>query len=272
MDGPQQRLGAACPPNSAFYICPNQPSGFLGCCGIDPCGSGDGTCPWERLASATFNASAYDLIPAQGCMDAGSQWYTCAYTTPPFMGCCVENACAKGGGCAQELVRAARLSGRPEAARAFTLGWRGAATVEKSGEASAAGKTNTTREGEAAEGQMGSGVVAGIVAGSVIGGVAVFALLMLWWRGRAKRMGRGQGSETATESSFVQSVPRGCARGCGCYRDSMRRQEPLKPVDAPYLRSKAAFGHEGQDAWLSRALPPRPIDAVELEDATTRHR
>ncbi|PHH59623.1 hypothetical protein CDD81_2808 [Ophiocordyceps australis] len=280
MAGPGKRIGAACPPNSDFYICADRPSRFLGCCGIDPCRLADGNCPAERLAMATFNASAYHLIPAQACIDPASKWYTCAYTTPPFMGCCVENACGKG--CAVEMLRAASLSTRAEAAGIFTLGWGGepstptlrpsAPTLRPSAQAT---PINNGTSNQDEDGRIRHGVVAGIVTGSVIGGIALFAVLLFWWRRRvAREQARrrdGTSSESMTGSSFIQSMPQSCDKSCAARRESNTpRLAPTRSIEAPYLRH-AGFGERAKDEGLNKALPPRPIEAAELEDPRTQH-
>ena len=88
-----------------FYVCQGG-SNFIGCCNTSPCD--EAGCGQTALQPATFNASAYDQIHKQRC-GAGSEWYTCQKTNPPFMGCCKSDPCAWGN-CPSNDLTEARLS------------------------------------------------------------------------------------------------------------------------------------------------------------------
>ncbi|PHH65088.1 hypothetical protein CDD81_3486 [Ophiocordyceps australis] len=120
MAEPSARLGITCPKRGDFYTCVDRPasSRFMGCCTTDPCALTNGTCPDEQLQPASFGGGAYGLISAQACFDVKAEWYTCATTRPRFMGCCVHDACRMGH-CAQEYLRAARLSEDDDEAGVF---------------------------------------------------------------------------------------------------------------------------------------------------------
>ncbi|KAI0479341.1 hypothetical protein GGR56DRAFT_673267 [Xylariaceae sp. FL0804] len=109
-------LGLACPSGGDAYVCANLSSSsqFVGCCTADPCSTG-GMCAADALRPATYDPQANPNLPAQDCMastgdgggggaaDAGvvPWWYTCADTSPPFLGCCTVDACEsdQAGGC-----------------------------------------------------------------------------------------------------------------------------------------------------------------------------
>ncbi|OAQ97657.1 hypothetical protein LLEC1_07995 [Akanthomyces lecanii] len=111
-------FGIKCPGDSQFYN-GNNTATFLGCCAIDPATTSDGLCPDDGLRATTFNPTAYSSIPKQECMgnDSSALWYVCAYTKPPFMGCCAARACDEG--CAQADLRPAKLSSNIEDANVF---------------------------------------------------------------------------------------------------------------------------------------------------------
>ncbi|KAJ3517246.1 hypothetical protein NM208_g14730 [Fusarium decemcellulare] len=125
MDGqtPITNLGLACPYGGNFYICRDSPTQFIGCCKSDPCGERKGLCPDEHLRSASFEAKQYNQMLPQACINDNRdvKWYTCAGTTPSFLGCCAVNPCAKGACPAREL-RAAKLSDNSKNAEPFRGG------------------------------------------------------------------------------------------------------------------------------------------------------
>lgn len=89
--------GFKCPKGSKFYICEDTWAEFLGCCTKDPCADGSGMCLLENVRPASFEVDKYASLPAQDCLTSSSaNWYTCAYTDPPFIGCCDTNACSSG--------------------------------------------------------------------------------------------------------------------------------------------------------------------------------
>jgi hypothetical protein len=108
-------FGFSCPSGGQFYVCEGNTTEFLGCCNSNPC-LNDGVCPDDDLRVATFTKDRYEDLPREDCA-SGSEalWYTCAFNTPPFMGCCVDNPCATGEGCAAKDLRPAFLA--PEGAK-----------------------------------------------------------------------------------------------------------------------------------------------------------
>ena len=111
---PRQFFQPSCPSGGIFYACTSG-TNFVGCCtSTSACASG---CSDGSLQPASFNPSYYGQFQDQEC-PAGSQWYTCAATTPPFMGCCKSNPCS-GGGCPLGDVTAGFLSSNPKVAADF---------------------------------------------------------------------------------------------------------------------------------------------------------
>ena len=109
-------FGLSCPNGGNFYICENNATEFIGCCTTNPCTpESNGECLKANLRAASFLADKYADLPRQDCDDADSIkiWYTCAYTHPPFLGCCASNPCAAGL-CTSTDLRPAKLSGDAE--------------------------------------------------------------------------------------------------------------------------------------------------------------
>ncbi|KAH7002196.1 hypothetical protein EDB80DRAFT_720116 [Ilyonectria destructans] len=117
---PVPNLGLGCPKGGDFWICANKPGRFIGCCTSNPCETDDGVCPDDDLEPATFGKDAYAEIPGQACVSDNYlvQWYICAGTTPPFIGCCTVDPCEKGS-CPDASLKAARLSDLEENADKF---------------------------------------------------------------------------------------------------------------------------------------------------------
>ncbi|MCJ1401098.1 hypothetical protein MMC11_004310 [Xylographa trunciseda] len=110
----RQVFGPSCPSGGSWYAC-NSGTLFVGCCVAvnDPCQLG---CPDGGLEPASFDPTYYGEFPDQEC-PIGSEWYTCAYTSPPFMGCCKTGPCKAG--CPTGDLTAGFLSSNPAIAAAF---------------------------------------------------------------------------------------------------------------------------------------------------------
>ncbi|KAI0127357.1 hypothetical protein BJ170DRAFT_369977 [Xylariales sp. AK1849] len=122
INDPISDLGLSCPNGGAFYICQGSKVRFLGCCDVDPCADGSGTCPSSSLRAASFKSASYGDIPAETCEENGTNYgpdigYTCANDDPPFLGCCLKNPCDEG--CSQACLIAARLDDDPSKAAPF---------------------------------------------------------------------------------------------------------------------------------------------------------
>jgi hypothetical protein len=129
-------INPGCPAGGTWYACDaaDPPSQFIGCCRVDACQSND-ACPGPELAPASFDPASEGTFADQNCTQyaaAGgrppARFYTCALTSPPFMGCCRSDPCAHGGCPAADLVQAVLAEDRG-AAWGF-LGRLGNGTVE----------------------------------------------------------------------------------------------------------------------------------------------
>ncbi|KAL6716127.1 hypothetical protein ACLMJK_005693 [Lecanora helva] len=109
----RQSISPTCPSGGSWYACATD-TRFVGCCqGTDVCSHG---CSAGNLKPASFQPSDYDKLKDQEC-DAGSLWYTCQVTRPPFMGCCKTNPCSSG--CPSGDLTAGFLSSNPAIAAVF---------------------------------------------------------------------------------------------------------------------------------------------------------
>ncbi|VUC29621.1 unnamed protein product [Clonostachys rosea] len=156
------RLSVDCKEGGSFYVCQDKPVQFIGCCTLDPCKTDDGNCPTENLRNTTFDKLHYSQFKAQGCLSDDPQdiFYTCANTSPPFMGCCAQNAC-QSDGCAAANLSSAVLSKNKENASVFL-------------------PTETNSRA------LSPGATAGIAIGAVVGSLVIIVLGLMWFRRRAK--------------------------------------------------------------------------------------
>ena len=121
LTNPEELLGLGCPSGGEFYVCSDSSSRFVGCCTSDACKTSNGECPSHDLRAATFDASKYDQIYAQDCAPVKNHtaaFYTCSSDDPPFLGCCLSNACALGA-CPDKDLIAIKLSSNPAHAAVF---------------------------------------------------------------------------------------------------------------------------------------------------------
>ncbi len=195
----------------------NNVSAFLGCCTIDPGTTDDFLCPDGKVRPMMFNPDAYNKIPAQECLgnDANALWYSCAATSPPFLGCCTINPCNKGY-CPGGYLKGAKLNSKDELATLFLKGINfpirtstissssSASTASSSssstttttattlGQTTAATSATPTLSASATPESNASGhkgiqpaTIAGIVVGTAAATLAV-ALLIFWWLKRKR--------------------------------------------------------------------------------------
>ncbi|CAJ0550566.1 Ff.00g104960.m01.CDS01 [Fusarium sp. VM40] len=204
MSNAREHWGLSCTTGGRFYICEDDDTQFIGCCLSDPCGRNNGTCPDGDLRATTFASDTYADLPAQDCDNSQGvdNWYTCAYTTPPFLGCCSQNAC--GSGCPRNRLVPAKLS-KNENNRLNFLNPResgsttsstasetasataSSTTTAASGTSATASSTSAVEAGD--DGGLGTGAVAGIAVGAAVGGLIILILLfwLFWWKPREKK-------------------------------------------------------------------------------------
>ncbi|KAH6871998.1 hypothetical protein B0T10DRAFT_567989 [Thelonectria olida] len=238
-------FGLTCPSGGEFYICDRAETQFIGCCTSNPCTDGKGTCPDGDLRTASFNSDSYDELFKQDCDDPrGTEiWYTCKSNSPPFMGCCDENPCAKQS-CARSKLVPAMLSetennrlkflqpdGDSSSATASgTDDSKSTATATSSALASAS--TSAAAGGD--EGGLSTGAVAGIAAGATAIGLIVLGFLIwkCWWAPR-KRKQDGQQFKPVAPSMHHAGTP-------GTF---FSQQWPMGPYQQSLVSTPNAVSH-----------------------------
>ncbi|KAK7961116.1 hypothetical protein PG988_012330 [Apiospora saccharicola] len=179
-DNPISKFGLSCPTGGKFYICQDSPTQFLGCCDINPC-KNNGICPDNSLFNSSFSKSNYDDTLPEACVTDGL-WYTCSGTTPPFIGCCLENPCQQGT-CSPDKLRAAKLSSNQTEAAPF-LTSAAASTPTSSSISSSNTASPTPLASDSNSKSFPVGAIVGIVIGAVLA-IAVIAFLI--WRLRKSK-------------------------------------------------------------------------------------
>ena len=87
-------MAVSCPLNATFYAC-DFGERFLGCCANgSPAVTCIYGCPQEDLLPASFEKEDYDYTTRASC--TRGNWWSCADTSPPFLGCCLSNPCLNG--------------------------------------------------------------------------------------------------------------------------------------------------------------------------------
>ncbi|WZH47982.1 hypothetical protein QYS62_009146 [Fusarium acuminatum] len=197
MSSPREHWGLSCTTGGRFYICEDDDTQFMGCCLSDPCGRNNGTCPDGDLRATTFESDTYTDLPPQDCDNSQGvdNWYTCAFTTPPFLGCCSQNACASG--CPRNRLVPAKLSNNENNRLNFLHPRDGESTTSSTASETASATASSTSAVEASDNDgLGTGAIAGIAIGAAVGGLIILILLawLFWWKPRQKKK---QQSETA---------------------------------------------------------------------------
>lgn len=106
----RQVFEPSCPAGGEFYAC-DYGSRFVGCCTVEPCVNG---CAETQLKPASFLKEKYKDVTGALC-PGESNWWTCAGTTPPFLGCCKSNPCTQNGCPSKDLMAAILSPARSEA-------------------------------------------------------------------------------------------------------------------------------------------------------------
>lgn len=163
------QLGLSCPSKGQFYVCENAAIRFVGCCTVDPCADGSGSCPQSALTPASFSSDHYDTIPAQNCAapSNSSHWFTCQSSQPPFLGCCNVNAC-QNNGCPTDSLLSATLSDNTTDAQIFL-------SNAPSATSTATPSASSTPD---ASGSSGYSLSLGAILGIAIGCTALIAIIL----------------------------------------------------------------------------------------------
>ncbi|PSR81732.1 hypothetical protein BD289DRAFT_32640 [Coniella lustricola] len=215
-------LGLTCPDGGHFYVCQGNTTQFLGCCAVDPCAAGTGSCPQASLRNTSYTSDDYESIPAQACVASSSSsssssslplWYTCADTTPPFLGCCEgENPCVTGGcGGRNGTLTAARLSDNVTDALPFM-------TV-----------TSSSGQGDKMV-MLSTRATVGIAVGSALGALALGVILFLVYRRRERKK---QAEEQQKATAGPNRMPTVYDMGTP-YQDSTGFPSPPFPYTGGY--------------------------------------
>ncbi|KAL6915849.1 hypothetical protein ACHAPO_005306 [Fusarium lateritium] len=188
MSEARKHWGLSCTNGGQFYICEDDDTQFVGCCVNDPCGKNNGTCPDGDLRATTFDSDSYSDLPSQDCDNSQGvdNWYTCAFTNPPFLGCCSQNACASG--CPRDRLVPAKLS-EIENNRLDFLHPRSEKTTSSASETASATASSTSAANADDDEGLSTGATAGIAVGASVGGLFVLAMLawLFWLRPRQKK-------------------------------------------------------------------------------------
>jgi hypothetical protein len=181
--------GLSCPNGGRFYVCEDDDTKFIGCCINDPCGRNNGTCSDGDLRATTFDSDKYSQLPQQDCDNSQGvdNWYSCASTNPPFLGCCSQNACSSG--CPRAKLVPAKLS-EVENNRLNFLhpSGSGSSTTSSVSETASTTASSTSAVETTESDGLGAGSTAGIAVGASVGGLIVLILVawLFWWKPRQK--------------------------------------------------------------------------------------
>ncbi|KAJ5703050.1 hypothetical protein N7488_010598 [Penicillium malachiteum] len=205
----------SCLSGGSWYACPNEPR-FVGCCSSDPCTNvpANSTTPCPDIYPASFDPSIYSEIAANDCIGAAnSNWFTCNFTDPPFLGCCSRNTQCNESMIvcpADDLLAAAWSDGQY-------------ALFQDKG-------TSDDDNGNSGGGDgLSGGAIAGIVVGAVAALVIVGALVWFFMRRRNKK------ATAMSGNGHMPSVVQGEHQSVypGEYGYGYRNQHP-SPASASY--------------------------------------
>lgn len=189
-----------CPHGGSWFVCESAPY-FVGCCSSDPCQNTNAAAPCPDLYPASFNESIYNSTRPNNCINASdNNWYTCAKTHPPFLGCCKSNPCQQTSGCpSSDLIPAAWSQSSLGQFELFLDG------------ASPKGTGDSPPPTDSSSG-LSKGAIAGIAVGAAVGVAVIVALAFYLFRQRRRRL-RGCGvmgqanMHTDGQGPFYHAVP-----------------------------------------------------------------
>ncbi|TLD31628.1 hypothetical protein PspLS_02229 [Pyricularia sp. CBS 133598] len=287
MTTPFEAFGLSCNAGGDLYICENG-SEFIGCCDSNPCNVGG--CPQSNLRPFTFSSNAYSKIPTQECANSDSLWYTCAYTDPPFIGCCKTNPCADPKtSCPTSSLRAAKLSSidslrerflhpSPGSSAKPTSTSGASSTTSPSPSTGAASNTQSTTPSPQAvpSSDNNSGLSTGTIAGIAVGvsSLVLVAIAIIIWKcgwTAGKRRARRQAAAAAvppamgpgmaqTNTGYRDSgFPENSFQADNSYRDSFA-PSAMTAVNSPRdtVNSKPGF-ESNTSSMYGSPFPTAPI-------------
>ncbi|KAI0887168.1 uncharacterized protein GGS22DRAFT_105716 [Annulohypoxylon maeteangense] len=226
-------LGLSCPSGGQFYVCDQAKIRFIGCCTVDPCADGSGSCPQSSLSGASFSSDHYDSISPQSCAapSNSTRWFTCKSDQPPFLGCCSINAC-QNNGCPTANLLPATLSDNNGNAQVFLT-------------------TSTPSPSSSSGYSLSLGAILGIALGCAALVAIVLAVMAYRCGWLAKR--RKQGKEGDGVASQYGSGP--YSPHMSPFQDGHRSGEPSPGFPnsgfAPYSPSHSQYRHPQLSPALS---------------------
>lgn len=206
-------IAASCTLNVTFYAC-DFGERFLGCCDpgspADTCING---CPQQNLLPATFDAEYYDYVTRAAC--TSGDWWSCANTSPPFLGCCLSNPCLDG--CPFSDLTAAIFSENQTdnpLYSAITAATTTASSTTSSSASTAASSTLVRVTGAAHSATTSSlslpknmtrEIVGPVVGGIVAVGGIIIGMLLLYRRLKSRRY-KGSGSTRVNDKGSIKGT------------------------------------------------------------------
>lgn len=257
-----------CPLNVTFYAC-DFGERFLGCCEngspADTCTNG---CPQEDLLPASFEKQYYDDITAAAC--TRGDWWSCANTYPPFLGCCLSNPCLSG--CPESDLTAAifsqnqtdnplysAITNAPAATTSTASSSTSTAAPSIPVRTTGAAPSATTRPSSVQ--RTSTREIVGVVLGSISAVGAIFIGVLLLYRRLKSRGYKGSDSIGTNEMGNIKDtgprsppVSRASRQGSKashefsittanpCEESALPIQAPLSFVVAPYVENERPLG------------------------------
>ncbi|KAL4897512.1 hypothetical protein BDV59DRAFT_197804 [Aspergillus ambiguus] len=206
--------------------------------------------PCPDLYPASFNESVYDSIRPNNCINTTSaNWYSCAKTNPPFLGCCKSNPCAQTAGCpTSDLVPAAWSKSSIDQLSLFLDG--------------APSSTTGPSEPTASPSDSDSALSAGAIAGIVIGATAavIFAVVMIFLLRQRRRRSREDGGREPQCAHLHDPAP--------SYDQGPQQADPLLNASPGTLTSKHRASSSIGTAYGSPTVvwDGRPMSEVSSDD------
>jgi hypothetical protein len=171
-------INPSCPSGGIWYSCVNSSASmrFIGCCRSDACANNG--CPQGDLAPSSFEPTSQGSFQDQNCTQLLGQpqanFYTCAFTSPPFLGCCLSDPCSQGF-CASNDLAPTVLSPDPVIAQQFLdhVGYAGSTTTASTTSVSSVSASTTSSNSNS---QSRTSITAPLIGGVV--GTAVFVFVL----------------------------------------------------------------------------------------------
>ncbi|XXH05154.1 ribosomal protein S7A [Hypoxylon texense] len=257
------QLGLSCPSKGQFYVCETAAVRFIGCCTVNPCEDGSGSCPQSALAPTSFSSDHYDAIPPQNCAapSNSSHWFTCQGSTPPFLGCCSINPC-QNDGCPTASLLPATLSDDAGNAQIFLSN----TSSSPSSSSSTSATDSSTSSAPDASGSSGYSLSLGAILGIAIGCTALVAIILAFlayrcgWLARHRKHKKEAGEATKHPSAQSPYTPSAYAASEGQWQEGNQSGTtspgfpspgfaPYSPEQYQSYRTPAPQSHLSSESW-----------------------